>query len=66
MKTIQVTIQPDGSLEMDGQNFQGKECEVIDQITKDLGAQVTGDEKKPEYVRGTGGTHRRNLNQGQG
>ena len=49
MKTITIDIEPDGSIEVKGGGFTGKECtKHIDKITAKLGT-VTKSCKLPEY-----------------
>lgn len=62
MKTIQVTVAPDGSIKIEGVGFKGAECEKATKFLEDaLG--VTADRKrKPEYHQG----HTNRQQQGAG
>lgn len=52
MKQIKMTINEDGSLEMEGEGFTGPSCEKFMKVYEDaLGGAVKERKKKPEYFR---------------
>ena len=51
MKTIEVIVQPDGSLKIDAVGFQGADCEKATAFLEKALGHTTGKEKKPEYHR---------------
>jgi len=50
-RTIEVIVQPDGSLTIDAVGFQGADCEKATAFLEQALGQTTGREKKPEYYR---------------
>jgi hypothetical protein len=50
-KTIEVIVQPDGSLKIDAAGFQGADCEKATAFLEQALGQTTGKQKKPEYYR---------------
>ncbi len=50
-KSIEVILQPDGSLKIDAVGFQGADCEKATAFLEQALGQTTGKEKKPEYYR---------------
>lgn len=58
MKTITITVDTDGSVEIDAQGFSGSECkDATKQIEDALGVK-TSEKKKAEFYR----TTRRKIN----
>lgn len=52
MKEIEITIEPDGSTEIDLKGFQGKGCsEITDKLIKALEGEVTTRTPKGEYYK---------------
>ncbi len=51
MKTIEVIVQPDGSLKIDAVGFEGADCEQATAFLEKALGQSTGKQKKPEYHR---------------
>jgi len=49
-RTIEVVINEDGSVMIDGHGFEGKECEMLNELAKQLGAGVK-ETRKPEYYK---------------
>ncbi len=50
-KSIEVIVQPDGTLQIDAAGFQGADCEQATRFLEEaLGAQA-GKQRKPEYYR---------------
>lgn len=49
MKTIEVIVQPDGSLKIDAVGFQGADCEKATAFLEKALGITTGKQKKPEY-----------------
>ena len=50
-RTIEVIIQPDGSLKIDAVGFQGADCEKATAFLEEALGETTGRQKKPEYYR---------------
>jgi len=50
-KTIEVIVQPDGSLKIDALGFQGADCEKATRFLEQALGRVAGSQKKPEYYR---------------
>ena len=50
-KTIEVIVQPDGSLKIDAVGFQGADCEKATAFLEEALGQITDKQKKPEYYR---------------
>lgn len=50
-KTIEVIVQPDGSIKIDAVGFQGADCEKATAFLEQALGTVAGKEKKPEYYR---------------
>lgn len=47
---VKVTVNPDGSTEIEVNGVKGSGCtQYTDAVVKALGGQVTSDTKKPEY-----------------
>jgi len=52
MKQIKITVNEDGSVEMEGQGFVGPQCEKFMKVYEEaLGGAVKDRKKKPEYFR---------------
>ena len=57
MKEVTVTINRDGTVEVDVNGVQGSGCQdYTDAVLKALGGEVIKDEKKPEFYQSQGGT----------
>ncbi len=50
-KTIEVIVNPDGSLKIDAVGFQGSDCEQATRFLEDALGKSTGRRKKPEFYR---------------
>ena len=50
-RTIEVIIQPDGSLKIDAVGFKGADCEKATRFLEQALGQVKGKQKKPEFYR---------------
>ena len=50
-KTIEVIVNPDGSLKIDALGFQGADCEKATRFLEQALGKVAGKQKKPEYYR---------------
>ena len=50
-KTIEVIVQPDGSLKIDAVGFQGADCEKATRFLEQALGTVAGKQKKPDYYR---------------
>jgi hypothetical protein len=50
-KTIDVVINEDGSIMIDGHGFEGKECELLNELAKQLGTASVKETRKPEYYK---------------
>ena len=48
-KTIEVTIQPDGSISIDAVGFKGADCEQATKFLEDALGVVAAKQRKPEY-----------------
>lgn len=48
-KTIEVTIQPDGELDIQAVGFQGMDCERATAFLEAALGKLTGRHRKPEY-----------------
>lgn len=48
-KTIEVIVQPDGSLKIDAVGFQGADCEKATVFLEEALGAVAERERKPEY-----------------
>jgi hypothetical protein len=50
-KTIEVIVQPDGSLKIDALGFQGADCEKATRFLEQALGKIAGKLKKPEFHR---------------
>jgi hypothetical protein len=50
-KSIEVIVQPDGSLKIDAVGFQGADCEKATEFLEKALGQTRSKQKKPEYHR---------------
>ena len=50
-KTIEIIVQPDGSLKIEAVGFQGPDCEKATAFLEKALGQTKAREKKPEYYR---------------
>lgn len=50
-RTIEVVINEDGSILIDGHGFEGKECEILDELAKQLGLKGGKETRKSEYYK---------------
>ena len=50
-KTIEVIVQPYGSLKIDAVGFQGADCEKATRFLEQALGKVAGKQKKPDYYR---------------
>lgn len=50
-RSIEVILQPDGSLKVDAVGFVGADCEKATAFLEQALGQTTGKQKKPEYHR---------------
>ncbi len=50
-KSIEVIVQPDGSLKIDAVGFQGADCEKATEFLEKVLGQTTEKQRKPEYHR---------------
>jgi len=50
-RTIEVVINEDGSVEIDGHGFEGKECELLNELAKQLGTGMPKETRKSEYFK---------------
>lgn len=50
-KTIEVLINEDGSIVIDGHGFEGKECELLNELAKQLGNGASKETRKSEYYK---------------
>lgn len=58
---IDIVINEDGTVDLEGINFEGADCEaLIDQFARTLGPTVSSD-KKPEYYNGRQGVLERGM-----
>jgi len=49
-KEIHISINPDGTVELDQQGWDGKDCDgAIDDLIKSLGKEITNKKKKEWY-----------------
>ena len=48
-RTIEVTIEPGGSIQIEGVGFQGSDCEKATKFLEEALGTVTTRTKKPEY-----------------
>jgi len=54
MRTIEITVNPDGSVEIDAVGFKGAECEKATKAYEEaLGGKVTST-RKPEFFQAAG------------
>jgi len=49
-KIIEVEINEDGSISIDGQGFEGKECEILAELAKKLGTNYKETRKREYYL----------------
>lgn len=50
MKSIEVTINPDGTTKIEVEGMQGNSCSIhTEALSRALGGKVLSDEKKPEF-----------------
>lgn len=50
-KTIEIIVQPDGSLKIDALGFQGADCEKATRFLEQALGKSKGRQKKPEFHR---------------
>lgn len=50
-KTIEVIVNPDGSLKIDAVGFQGADCEKATRFLEQALGKASGRQKKPEFYR---------------
>jgi hypothetical protein len=50
-KSIEVIVQPDGSLKIDAVGFQGTDCEKATAFLEQALGKIAGKQKKPEFYR---------------
>ena len=67
-RTIEITVQPDGKLEIEALGFTGADCEKATAFIEDALGRPVSKRKKPEYYRrkGTLNTRRQILGGGNG
>ncbi len=54
-KVIEITVGPDGAVDIDAQGFKGADCEKATKAFEDaLGGAVTSKKLKPEYRQAVG------------
>lgn len=53
-RTIEVIVQPDGSLKIDAVGFRGADCEKATRFLEQALGRVAGRQKKPEFYRQAG------------
>ena len=51
MKTIEVIVDPDGSLKIDAVGFKGADCEKATAFLENALGKVANRQKKPEHYR---------------
>jgi hypothetical protein len=50
-RSIEIIIQPDGSIKIDAVGFSGADCEKATAFLEKALGKTTGKEKKPEFYR---------------
>lgn len=50
-RTIEVVINEDGSIVIDGHGFEGKECELLNELAKQLGTGASKETRKAEFYK---------------
>jgi hypothetical protein len=61
MKQVVIDFLPDGTVQIDAQNFQGVECEAATKAFQEALGEVQVDRKKPEYHQEARAAHRQRL-----
>ena len=50
-RIVEVVFNEDGSVSIDGKGFEGKECEILNELAKQLGVDLPKETRKPEYYK---------------
>ena len=63
-KTIEITVSASGEIQIDAVGFKGADCDRATKFLEEALGQVSGKERKPEYLQANKVSHQQRLGQG--